>query len=229
MAAIELKVERVEAAAEAIRSIVLVSADGGALPAYAPGAHVEIHLPDGATRPYSLIDFDGDFEAPRAYRFGVRLEQDGRGGSRFMHGLEEGATVRVEMPKNDFPLADETAPSILIAGGIGITPMISMATALKRAGRDYCLHYAVRNRAAAAFADTLEAAHGDLLRMHFDDAAGRPMDLRGVLADADGAAHLYVCGPQADDRGRQGCGRVRRNFARPGAFRAFRRAGRPGR
>ena len=113
-----------------------------------------------------------------------------------MHGLEEGATVRVEMPKNDFPLADETAPSILIAGGIGITPMISMATALKRAGRDYCLHYAVRNRAAAAFADTLEAAHGDLLRMHLDDAAGRPMDLRGVLADADGAAHLYVCGPK---------------------------------
>ena len=210
MAAIELRVERVEAAGELIRAIELVSADGAPLPPFAPGAHAEIHLPDGATRPYSLIDLDGTCDAPAAYRFGVRLEEASRGGSRFMHGLAEGAAVTAELPKNDFSLADDAAPSVLIAGGIGITPLISMATALKRTGRDYRLYYAVRDRGAAAFADALEAAHGDRLRMHHDDVAGGPLDLGGVLAEADPAAHLYVCGPkpmiEAAKRAAEGAG-----------------------
>lgn len=196
MASIELRVDRVESPAERIRSVVLVPVNGAALPGYTAGAHMEIHLPDGATRPYSLIDFDGDCAAPAAYRFGVRLEEESRGGSRFMHGLKEGDTVTADVPKNDFPLADGDAPAVLIAGGIGVTPIISMATALKDAGRNYALHYAMRDRSAAAFTDRLDEIHGERLSLHFDDEAGGPLDLKAIIGAADPNAHLYVCGPK---------------------------------
>lgn len=196
MTAIELKVDRIEEAAELIRAVTLVPPGGGTLPPYEPGAHVEVRLPDGATRPYSLIDWDGGATAPDAYRFGVRLEAESRGGSRFMHGLAEGDSVTVEGPKNDFPLSGDDAPAVLIAGGIGITPIVSMATALKAAGRPYALHYAVRSRAAAAFAEALAAAHGDALSMHYDDAAGGPLDVAAALSGAEDGAHVYVCGPK---------------------------------
>ncbi len=196
MADIELKVARIEAPADLIRSVILVSADGSPLPAFTPGAHMRIALPDGDTRPYSLIDFDGHCAAPEQYRLGIRLESDSRGGSRFMHGLAEGETLRASPPKNDFALGGGDSPVVLIAGGIGITPMISMATALKASGRPYVLHYAVRNQGAAAFADRLAQQHGDNLCLHLDDAAGGPLDLAGIVARADDAAHVHVCGPK---------------------------------
>ena len=197
MAAIDLRVERIEEVAEAIRAVTLVPVGATSLPPFAPGAHVEVHLPDGATRSYSLIDWTGGAASPDAYRFGIRLEAQGRGGSRFMHGLSEGDTVRIDGPSNDFALDGGDGPAVLIAGGIGITPIISMATALKAAGRDYVLHYAARSAAAAAFADALAEAHGDALRMHLDDAAGGPLDVGAVLDDAPEGAHVYVCGPRA--------------------------------
>ena len=93
MSAITLTVKEVRKAAELIRMVTLVAPDGGTLPPYEAGAHAEVHLPDGATRPYSLIDFDGAAKEPKAYVFGIRLEDESRGGSRFMHGLAEGDTV----------------------------------------------------------------------------------------------------------------------------------------
>lgn len=196
MAAIELKVDRIAEAAELICAVTLVDANGGTLPPFEAGAHVDVHLPDGATRPYSLIDFEGAAAAPTAYSFGVRLEAESKGGSRFMHGLSVGDTVRVETPKNDFPLGSGGAHSILIAGGIGITPMISMATALRAGGQPYTLHYAVRSQAAAAFSDRLAETHGDALRMHYDDTAGGPLDIAAALSGSDPDAHVYVCGPK---------------------------------
>ena len=196
MSAITLTVKEVWKAAELIRMVTLVAPDGGSLPPYEAGAHAEVHLPDGATRPYSLIDFDGAAKEPKAYVFGIRLEDESRGGSRFMHGLAEGDTVTVEPAKNDFPLAEDDAPSVLIAGGIGITPMISMATALKAEGRDYRLHYAIRDESAAAFIEQLTQNHGDCLSVHCDDQAGGPLDIAKVLSDANPEAHIYVCGPK---------------------------------
>ncbi|WP_116087603.1 PDR/VanB family oxidoreductase [Tropicimonas sp. IMCC34011] len=196
MTSIDLKVESIDAPAERIRSVVLVSAGGDALPPYDAGAHMEIHLPDGTTRSYSLIDFEGECAAPKSYRFGVRLEEESTGGSSYMHGLSEGDTVTAGAPMNDFPLATDDAPSLLIAGGIGITPMISMAAALKSAGRPYRLHYAMRDRGAAAFTDRLAELHGDRVSLHFDDEAGGPLNLSGLVEGAEDGAHLYVCGPK---------------------------------
>ncbi|SFE27376.1 PDR/VanB family oxidoreductase [Roseivivax sediminis] len=197
MTALDLKVTEIAEAAELIRAVTLEAPDGSPLPAYDPGAHVDVHLPDGTTRSYSLIDWDGGAAAPAAYRFGIRLEAESTGGSRYMHGLSEGDTVAVEGPSNDFPLAGGDAPSVLIAGGIGITPIVSMATALKARGAPYALHYAVRSEAAAAFADRLAEAHGDALSMHHDDRAGGPLDVAGIVKAADPSAHVYVCGPKA--------------------------------
>ena len=201
MSAITLTVKEVRKAAELIRMVTLVAPDGGTLPPYEAGAHAEVHLPDGATRPYSLIDFDGAAKEPKAYVFGIRLEDESRGGSRFMHGLAEGDTVTVEPAKNDFPLAQDDAPSVLIAGGIGITPMISMATALKSEGRDYRLHYAIRDDSAAAFIDRLTQDHNDGLSIHRDDQAGGPLNIAKVLSDADPKPMIEAVKSQAESAG----------------------------
>lgn len=192
---IRLRVEEVTRPAERIASVLLAPADGTPLPPYTPGAHVEVHLPDGGTRPYSLIDFAGDCSAPEAYRLATRLEEESRGGSAYMHALGPGDAVTVSPPKNDFHLSDGPAPAVLLAGGIGITPLVSMATARQRAGLPYRLHYAVRNAAAAAFADALAAQHGAAFHLHRDDDASR-LDLPGLIAALPDGAHLYVCGPR---------------------------------
>ena len=166
---------------------------GEALPAYEAGAHVEFDLPDGDTRAYSLIAFDAKFDTPDHYRVAVQREEDGKGGSRYMHGLVVGDTVTFTAPKNDFPL-DISAPAVLLAGGIGITPMISMASALMAAKQDVSLVFAGRAEADMAYCGALRDVLGDRLHLHFDDQAGM-IDLDGVIAKL-GAAHLYVCGPR---------------------------------
>jgi len=192
---VRLKVQEVTRPAERIASVLLAPADGTPLPPYSPGAHVEVHLPGGGTRPYSLIDFAGDCAAPEAYRLATRLEEESRGGSAYMHALRPGDSVTLDPPKTDFHLSDDPAPAILLAGGIGITPLVSMATARQRAGLPYRLHYAVRSAAAAAFADELAAQHGAAFSLHRDDDASR-LDLPGLLAALPEGAHLYVCGPR---------------------------------
>ncbi|PQO23350.1 oxidoreductase [Rhodobacteraceae bacterium WD3A24] len=196
MPAMTLRVQDAQSEADLIRGIELVAEDASPLPPFTPGAHVEVTLPDGDTRPYSLVDFDGSCAAPRSYRFGVRLEDDSAGGSRFMHGLAAGDTVTVSEPVNDFPLAEDGAPSLLLAGGIGVTPIISMAAALRAAGRDYRFVYAARSRPALAFGERLAAEHGDRLTVHIDDEVGGPLDVGGTIAAAPAGAHLYVCGPR---------------------------------
>lgn len=195
MGEVRLKVTEATQVAERIASVLLAPAGDARLPAYTPGAHVEVHLPDGGTRPYSLIDFAGDCAAPAAYRLATRLEEESRGGSAYMHALSPGDAVTVNPPKNDFHLSDDPAPAILLAGGIGITPLVSMATARQRAGLAYRLHYAVRNAAAAAFAGELAAQHGAAFRLHRDDDASK-LDLPALIADLPEGARLYVCGPR---------------------------------
>jgi vanillate O-demethylase ferredoxin subunit len=198
-----LTVSAVQALTPIIRSVVLEPADGAALPAYTPGSHLKVHIPGQAQpRCYSLVSLDAsadDFGAPRRYCLGVRLEDPSTGGSRYMHQIKAGDTLQVEAPKNDFPLHEpETveAPAILIAGGIGITPIASMATALKATGRPYELHYYGRSLAQMAYAAELAAQHRDSLHLHADDDAATQLPLPALLERFHNAQHLYVCGPK---------------------------------
>ncbi|MFN4101277.1 MAG: PDR/VanB family oxidoreductase [Pararhodobacter sp.] len=179
-----------------VRQLTLAAADGSALPPYEAGAHVEIALPDGETRPYSLVDLDGTAAAPRAYVLGVLLEPESRGGSQYMHGLKPGDTLCVTPPRASFSLTKAPGPSLLIAGGIGVTPILSMARALKDQGRPYQMVYAARSAAGMAFADHLQALHGEALTLHQDDTKGGPLPLKPLIDAAEPGAQLYICGPR---------------------------------
>lgn len=192
---IDLCVASAEMVAERVRALTLEPV-AGALPGFEPGAHVEVSLPGGDSRPYSLIDWEGKADAPVSYQLGVLLEQDSKGGSQFMHALKPGDRVHVGAPRNSFALAETDAPALLVAGGIGVTPLISMAAALKAGGRSYRVVYAARSVPAMAFRETLLERHGDALTLHFDDQAGGSLDLPTLLIDAAPGTHLYVCGPR---------------------------------
>ncbi|MEM7567344.1 MAG: PDR/VanB family oxidoreductase [Pseudomonadota bacterium] len=179
-----------------MRAITLRAPDegpgGDALPLAEPGAHLRIILPgDYDDRHYSLVDLgESGF-----YTLGVRLEDHSRGGSRFMHNLTGGDLIWVEGPRQSFPLADDDRPALLIAGGIGITPLASMAAAMARDGRAFRLHYAGRSHGQLAFLPRLRDQCGDRLRVHADDDPQTRLDLHAAIQDADPAGHLYVCGP----------------------------------
>ena len=151
---LSLKVVDARALNPLIRQLRLTHHDGTVLPGYSAGAHlrVQVMLPDGSAdwRHYSLISFSTDrtaLDAPLEYVIAVRLEDTGRGGSRFMHErVQVGDTLTVEAPKNEFPLRELDDPAVLIAGGIGITPLTSMAAQRRAEGRRVRLHYAGRSR-----------------------------------------------------------------------------------
>ena len=203
MQTLKLIVREVQQESPLIRSFRLTREDAGVLPAFGPGAHVKVTVP-GVREPrcYSLVQLApeaGKFAEPGEYRLGVRLEDPSQGGSRHMHGLAEGDTISIEGPKNDFPLHEAPAgdePVVLIAGGIGITPIASMAAALKSAGRAFQLHYCGRSKDQLAFLTELEALAGADLIVHADDDAASRFDLQALLAAATPRQHLYVCGPK---------------------------------
>ena len=198
MESLPLIVAEARAATPQIRVLRLARPDGGPLPSWEPGAHVNISLPDGDTRSYSLINLSTDAGAttrPHAYSIGVRLEEASRGGSRFVHGLRAGDAVTVSTPSNNFPLEPSDRAIVLVAGGIGVTPIVSMAAALTAAGRPFRLIYAGRNRAQLAFLDDIEALANGRLELHADDEKGGVFDMRGLMTRLDRDEPLYVCGP----------------------------------
>jgi ferredoxin-NADP reductase len=168
--------------------------DGGTLPPAEPGAHIDVHLPNGMVRQYSLVEADSD---PGAYLIGVKLDPAGRGGSRYMHEqLRVGQILTISAPRNNFPLAETEAPIVLFAGGIGITPIWCMVQSLSRRQRPWQLFYSCRSRQDAAFLAPL-AALGSLVGLHFDDENhGRFLDIAGLVAAQPDDAELYCCGPQ---------------------------------
>lgn len=161
------------------------------------GAHVDLHLPNGLVRSYSLCT---PGQTGR-YTFGVLLDRNSRGGSRFIHEqLRVGSVIELSAPRNHFKL-DESAPaSVLVAGGIGITPLYAMLQRLTALGRPVHLVYCARSRREAAYLPqlaALTASHGGLT-LHFDEVQGGPPDLRALLAPLAAArpgAHFYSCGP----------------------------------
>jgi ferredoxin-NADP reductase/ferredoxin len=172
-------------------SVRLASIDGAALPAWSPGEHIDLVLPSGRVRQYSLC---GDPADRGSYRIGVRQLPDGGGGSVEVHTLTPGASVTVRGPRQAFPLL--SAPRYLfIAGGIGITPILPMVRAAAAAGLDWRLVYAGRDRASMPFLDEL-AAYGDRVLVRADDEHGGPGDGAELLRYAPGPGTVgYCCGP----------------------------------
>lgn len=199
-----LRVEHARMLNPLIRELRLAAPDGAVLPTFSAGAHVrvQVKLPDGSTdwRHYSLINASPAAEAlaaPRHYLIAVRLEDTGRGGSRFMHQqVQAGQLLQVEPPRNEFELGAQAACAVLVAGGIGVTPLISMAAARCMQGAPVRLHYAGRNRAQMAYVDELQGLLGERLHLHADDEAGAPLNVAALLAGCAADDVLYVCGPK---------------------------------
>jgi len=170
----------------------LAAADGSPLPTFEAGAHIDVVVGPELIRQYSLSNAPGE----KVYRLGILNDPNSRGGSRQIHeSFQEGMAVQVSSPRNHFPLEMGAEHSLLIGGGIGITPMIAMAYALKAAGKSFELHYCSRSESKAAFLDELRREFGDRLVLHFDDTGEASRIDPKALAEARPEAHLYVCGP----------------------------------
>lgn len=165
------------------------------LPAWGGGAHVDLHLPDGKIRQYSLC---GDPRDRSRYRIAVKREPAGRGGSTWIHDkVAIGDVVGCSSPRNNFALVEGAQRHVFIAGGIGVTPLAALAREARYRGEDFELHFLARARAYAPLLSELEGEFGPRLRAHFDDE--NPADVAAILAAAGGLprAHLYFCGPAA--------------------------------
>ena len=192
MAKIEGVVLEIVSLTDRISSLHIAATDGSALPIWEAGAHVEFDVADG-TRAYSLIAFNPVTVAPSFYQIAVQREDGGQGGSRAMHDLQIGDPITFSAPQNDFPVKTG-ASAVLLAGGIGVTPMISMAAALHAAGQQFAFHYAGRSASVMAYHAELAETWVDAFHLHCDDNDSA-LDLDAVIASLN-AGHLYVCGPR---------------------------------
>jgi ferredoxin-NADP reductase len=183
-------VDRADVAQDVV-SVTLGAPDGSELPAWTPGAHVDLLLAPDLVRQYSLCGAPSDRSR---WRIGVLLDAQGRGGSRRVHDtLRPGSRVQVRGPRNHFPLA--ASPSyVFLAGGIGITPLLPMIAQAHAGGADWRLHYGGRRRTSMAFVDEL-AAYGDRVELWPEDERGM-LDLDGVLGTPQPGALVYTCGPE---------------------------------
>lgn len=188
---LRLRLESRRALTADIAEFTLIAADGGALPDVAPGAHVSLTTPAGVVRPYSIVNADA---AGGRYVLAVKREAASRGGSASMHdALAPGDTVAAMAPRNDFALT-EAPEHLLIAGGIGITPILPMARRLAADGRPFRLICCTRSPGATAYADALRAL-GPMVVLHHDGGdPARAYDFWDDFAEP-GRAHVFCCGP----------------------------------
>ena len=191
----KVRIARREIEAEGIARFELVSVDGTPLPSFTAGSHIDVMLSDGMVRQYSLCGPPGD---RNRYQLGVLLEPTSRGGSRAMHAMAEGTTLQISAPRNHFELAAGACRHLLLAGGIGITPMLCMAEQLAHDDADFTLHYCTRSAARTAFQRRIrDADWSDHVHFHFDDGeTDQAFDMKEVIATPEPEVHLYVCGPK---------------------------------
>jgi vanillate O-demethylase ferredoxin subunit len=191
----QVRVRSVTWEAEGILSFELVHPDGGQLPAFEAGAHIDVRMPGGISRRYSLCNQPGD---TRSWRIAVLHTPDSRGGSRTMHErVRAGDTIEVSEPHNFFALDEKAEKTVLLAGGIGITPILAMVQRLQQLGKRFELHYCTRNPQRTAFTQQLSPLVADgVVRIHHDH--GNPkqgLDIAGLLRDYREGTHVYYCGP----------------------------------
>src|SRR4030095_6098612 len=190
------RVVRKLTAAVDICTFELTSADGTPLPAFSAGSHIDVLAPGGITRQYSLCN---DPAESHRYLIAVLKDSATRGGSKAMHeAVNEGDVIQISAPKNHFQLAHDARRSLLIAGGIGVTPILCMAERLAIAGGEFEMHYSARSRDRMAFQDRIRrSAFSERVVFHFDDGEpSQKLDITALVAEPAPGTHLYVCGPK---------------------------------
>jgi len=195
MALHRVKVAKIVQEAEGVRSFLLAKKGLFKLPAYAPGAHIDVHCGDGIIRQYSLC---GDPADRHHYMIAVKKGEPSRGGSDLMHDVvAQGDILEIGSPRNSFPL-DETVPhAVLLAAGIGITPIIAMADRLHRLGRPFTLHYFSRGQTHTAFRDRLSNGSYEA-SVTFHEGLDVPQTtaaLATALGNRQPGGQVYMCGP----------------------------------
>jgi vanillate O-demethylase ferredoxin subunit len=195
---IKAELKNIAREAEDINLLEFRRSDGSALPPFSAGAHIDLRLGNGLVRSYSLVNCPSE---THRYVIGVKKEPDSRGGSRFIHEqLHAGDEIEIGQPLNNFRLCENAPRSVLIAGGIGITPFASMVRRLEQLGRSWELHYAARSRCSASFVRQL-ASYGSKVKFYFPnefngEPPARRIDLHKVVAEVPRDAHVYCCGPR---------------------------------
>ncbi|MGH6988745.1 MAG: PDR/VanB family oxidoreductase [Stellaceae bacterium] len=191
---ISARVARKEETATGIFAFELVDPEGKELPVFEAGAHIDVKIGD-KIRQFSLANAPGE---RHRYVLGVQREVAGRGGSAaFCDEVQEGEMVTFKGPENLFPLIPDATDTVLVAGGIGVTPILAMAERLSTEGKAFVFHYCTRSRARTAFYDRVAgAAFTDKVQFHFDDGPEeqRP-NLGAILGEPGAGKHVYICGP----------------------------------
>lgn len=176
-----------------IRSFELITEDGNDLPSFTPGSHIDVILENGLIRQYSIANCSSE---KNRYIIGVLKDENSRGGSSHIHQyLKVGDRIEISEPRNLFPVHQNTNKAILLAGGIGITPILSMAHSLKRENIPFEFYYFVRNSNAIAFKDILESKFSEEIHFHIEDDYENQQDINKILSEPRENKHLYVCGP----------------------------------
>ncbi|WP_084396881.1 PDR/VanB family oxidoreductase [Henriciella aquimarina] len=191
----DVLVEKKWLEAEDTYGLRLVAPDGSDLPAFSAGAHINVEIADKLIRQYSLINAPGDRSH---YTICILRDAESRGGSKAIaETVREGDTLRISSPGNSFALGMDAPDYLLLAGGIGITPIFGMAEQLLESGKSFEFHYCARSRERAALLDLLESGkYQGRIHFHFDDGpAAQCIDLDAVIAASAPGTHLYVCGP----------------------------------
>jgi ferredoxin-NADP reductase len=190
--ALTLAIRSVDSPADRVVSLELAARDGSPLPGWAPGAHIDLRLPSGLVRSYSL---HGDPRDRGSYHIAVLKAENGRGGSAEVHRVAApGIELPASVPRNAFEMAGDASHYLFIAGGIGVTPLLPMAVAAARAGKPWTFVYGGRTRTSMAFVDRLSALPGGRLEVVPQDELGLP-DLARSFAALPAGAAAYCCGP----------------------------------
>ena len=193
---IDVVVSTITREAAGIATFELRRRDGVELPAFSAGAHIDVHLPNGAVRAYSICNPQQQRDR---YVVAVADSANSRGGSSFMHSnIAVGDALMVGAPRNNFPLVEDASHSVFIAGGIGITPIFCMVQRLEQLGRSWELIYCSRTPPQTAFLEQLSGQpYEGKVRFNFDgEPGGTMLDIAGLVADVPASAHIYCCGPQ---------------------------------
>ncbi len=194
----EVRVSQIETITAHVKRFTFTAATGAPLPAFSGGSHIIVQMQDGEnsySNAYSLMSSPLDTSH---YQIAVRLEEDSKGGSRFLHqSVKPGDTLAISTPNNLFALAPQARKHILIAGGIGITPFLSQIPELEQSHAEWQLHYCSPSQENCAFyAEMTQHISADRIHLHLS-TEGTRLDLARLLADVEPGTHIYTCGPAA--------------------------------